>query len=1051
MLSKNKFCRLAIILALFCLIGTSVHSQEQTVDAQTKDQLKVIMAYLLETLYVSPEIGKQLSKQLQAKFESGAYKEITTPTKLAQALTRDLRELSKDLHLSVRYASGPGESGTILTPQGWERTKSSIFPTAPREPSTPQAGTAPADVQGPQRRAPELDARMANQLLESNYHFRETKYLSGNIGYLKLDGFAPGQAARDAAAKTMALLANSEGMIIDMRRCPGGTQEMVNFLASYFFDREPRLLLTSYFRPTGETVQNKTIADIPGKRMLDTDLYLLVSANTVSACEAFAYILQQYGRAKVIGERTAGAGNHNFFVPVGLGYSFSVSIGSVVHPRSGKGWQGEGVQPDTVVTPDDALETAHREALQKLISRTTDQNRKKELVTALQDVARNVESPKAVAPAPVAQASVATQKQSFSGVWVLDKAKSEGLPPSVDQTVTIAQDGDKVEVATKTTSERGEQNSKSTYVLDGKEAEAALSGPMPGNIVKGKQTARWSADGKGFESIDEGTFETPNGPATIKTSRKFRLSPDGATLVIEISREGPITQKSRRVFAKAANAGGAPAGSEASRKMSDAEIVKETETYLEQASAEDTFSGAVLIAKDGKPILKKAYGSANKSSNTANNVDTKFNLGSIDKSFTAVAIAQLVQQGKLSFNDPISKYLPDYPNKAVAAKVTIHQLLTHTSGMGMYFNEEFMKRRASLKTLSDLLPLFVNDTLDFEPGEKMQYSNAGYVVLGLVIEKLSGQNYFDYVRQHIFEPAGMKNTASYELDQKVPNLAIGYTNMGLTGRPEPGPRKDSTPHLTGRGSSAGGGYSTLDDLLKFGQALIDHKLLNKQYTDIVLSNKMPTGQPPAGYGFFSVQVNGALAIGNNGGGPGTNSTFSVYPELGYTVVVLSNYDPPSASKVNGKIRDLLLTNSAPIAGAPPASSAAQLSQSEQEVRKLEREWLDAYEQHDAVAMDRVLADDFKLTQSSGATQTKADIMAALKVARDTSRPEPKFSTEDVRSRVEGDTVILTGRFIQRMERDGQTRTMEAQYTDTYMKRQGRWQVVASLMTRIPSQ
>jgi CubicO group peptidase (beta-lactamase class C family) len=335
------------------------------------------------------------------------------------------------------------------------------------------------------------------------------------------------------------------------------------------------------------------------------------------------------------------------------------------------------------------------------------------------------------------------------------------------------------------------------------------------------------------------------------------------------------------------------------------EIVKETNGYLEQAAAEDTFSGAALIAKDGQPIFEKAYGLANKGSNTPNNVDTKFNLGSINKSFTSVAIAQLAQQGKLSFNDPIGKYLPNYPNKAVAAKVTIHQLLTHTSGMGMYFNEEFMQRRASLKTLADLLPLFVNDALAFEPGEKMQYSNAGYVVLGLIIEKLSKQNYFEYARDHIFRPAGMMNTDSYELEQKVPNLAIGYTSMGPTGRPEPGPRQENTPHLTGRGSSAGGGYSTLGDMLKFGEALLGHKLLNQQYTDIVLANQMPSGQPPSGYGFFSIEVNGTRAIGNNGGGPGTNATFTVYPELGYTVVVLSNYDPPSASKATSKIRELL--------------------------------------------------------------------------------------------------------------------------------------------------
>jgi CubicO group peptidase (beta-lactamase class C family) len=347
------------------------------------------------------------------------------------------------------------------------------------------------------------------------------------------------------------------------------------------------------------------------------------------------------------------------------------------------------------------------------------------------------------------------------------------------------------------------------------------------------------------------------------------------------------------------------AGPQASHKMSEAEIVKETESYLAQAIAEDTFSGAVLIARDGKPIFEKAYGLANQSGNIPNKVDTKFNLGSINKSFTSVAIAQLAEQGRLSFNDPISKYLPDYPNKSVAAKVTIHQLLTHTSGMGNYFNEEFMKRRAGLKTLADLLPLFVNETLAFVPGEKMQYSNAGYVVLGLIIEKLTGQNYFDYVRDRIFKPAGMMNTDSYELEQKVSNLATGYTSMGPTGRPEPGPRKDNTPHLTGRGSSAGGGYSTLGDMLKFGQALVGHKLLNQQYTDIVLSNQMPPGQPPAGYGFFSIEVNGTRAFGNNGGGPGTNSTFTVYPELGYTVVVVSNYDPPSASKVTSKIRDLV--------------------------------------------------------------------------------------------------------------------------------------------------
>lgn len=151
-----------------------------------------------------------------------------------------------------------------------------------------------------------------------------------------------------------------------------------------------------------------------------------------------------------------------------------------------------------------------------------------------------------------------------------------------------------------------------------------------------------------------------------------------------------------------------------------------------------------------------------------NRTDTRFNLGSMTKMFTAVAIAQLAELGKLSFHDPISRHLPDYPNEAVASKVTIHHLLTHTSGMGDYQNEKFYARLDQLRTLSDLVPLFVNDPLAFESGAKWDYSNAGFVVLGLIIEKVSGQDYFTYVKQHVFKPAGMTSTDFYERDKNVP-------------------------------------------------------------------------------------------------------------------------------------------------------------------------------------------------------------------------------------------------------------------------------------------
>lgn len=487
--------------------------------------------------------------------------------------------------------------------------------------------------------------------------------------------------------------------------------------------------------------------------------------------------------------------------------------------------------------------------------------------------------------------------------------------------------------------------------------------------------------------------------------------------------------------------------------------MRELETYLDNLSAEDKFSGAVLVAKDGVPIFKKAYGLANKSANVPNNTETKFNIASNNKMFTSVAVAQLAERGKLSFDDKISKYLPDYPNKAVADKVTIHHLLTHTSGMGNYQNEKFFEQIDKTKTLADLLPFYANEPLAFEPGAKYQYSNAGYAVLGLIIERLSGQSYFDYVRENIFKPAGMKDTDSFERGASVKNLAVGYTRMrmGQQGQqPDPNaPRIENTSMLPLKGTSAGGGYSTLDDLLKFAVALQNNKLLSKKYTEIITTGKIDVGGPMGkyAYGFGDKIVDGKHIVGHNGGSVGIAANFDMFPELGYTAVILSNYDPPAMFPVIMKIRELIP------GGSPTVSQQIQklqnekpLSPAEQEVRKLEREWLDAYEKRDAEAMNRIVADDFKLTFSDGRVQTKADILAQLKSEKDSGRPSPKLSTEDVQSRAEGsDKVILTGRFIQRMERDGQARMMQMRYTDTYARREGRWQVISSQLTRIQPQ
>src|SRR5256714_7536175 len=188
---------------------------------------------------------------------------------------------------------------------------------------------------------------------------------------------------------------------------------------------------------------------------------------------------------------------------------------------------------------------------------------------------------------------------------------------------------------------------------------------------------------------------------------------------------------------------------------------KELDSYFNTLVAENKLSGVVLVAKDGVTIASKAAGVANKATNAPIDVNTKFNLGSMNKMFTAVAVAQLAQAGKLSFTDTVGKHLPDYPNKDVANKVTIHHLLTHTSGMGMYWGEKFKEQREKLTTVAAHLPLFVTDPLSVPPGEKFQYSNSGYMLLGAIIEKVSGEDYYSYVAEHIYKPAGMSNTGFY--------------------------------------------------------------------------------------------------------------------------------------------------------------------------------------------------------------------------------------------------------------------------------------------------
>ena len=298
-------------------------------------------------------------------------------------------------------------------------------------------------------------------------------------------------------------------------------------------------------------------------------------------------------------------------------------------------------------------------------------------------------------------------------------------------------------------------------------------------------------------------------------------------------------------------------------KKNNAELIDAVQKYATGLEQEDKFSGVVLIAENNKPVFQKAYGYADREKKIPNTIEARFNIGSINKSFTHLAIDQLEAAGKLSYSDPIGKFLPDYPNKEAAEKVTVRELLDMTSGIGDFFGERYQTTpKQKLRTLEAYLPLFADKPLEFPPGSKWRYSNGGFVVLGLIVQKASGMDYYDYVWKHIFEPAGMKRTGSFEKDSLPADCARGYTRNGDSW-------KSNYETLPERGSSAGGGYSTVHDLLKYTIAL--------------------------GRGTITAKgVKEQAGMGIAGGAPGLNAALDWSPRSGYTVIVMSNFDPPTA-------------------------------------------------------------------------------------------------------------------------------------------------------------
>ncbi|HUR80443.1 MAG TPA: S41 family peptidase [Thermoanaerobaculia bacterium] len=332
---------------LLLLLSFSALAQDRPITSEERRILGKTMPHLLRTMYVIPEKGEALAKQLQAAFDSGKFDAATTALQLTEALNRELAS-ANDRHLNVRF--NPREaSRPALTVEAWEQQRAEL-----------RAGTA--------QRPPMRDYEREGMRI-ANYGVVSAQVLDGNVGYLKVNGFFPADETRAALTKAMAFLENSDAMIVDVRDCPGGNPETVAHLASYFFGPEKRVLMNHYHRPSDRKWESTTV-DVPGKRMPDADVYVL-TARTGSACEAFAFTLQQWGRAKTVGERSGGGGFNNMLIDVGLGLAFSVSAGTASHPKTGKGWEAVGVQPDIPTDAAKALDVAHAAALRSLESKTT--------------------------------------------------------------------------------------------------------------------------------------------------------------------------------------------------------------------------------------------------------------------------------------------------------------------------------------------------------------------------------------------------------------------------------------------------------------------------------------------------------------------------------------------------------------------------------------------------------------------------------------------------------------------------------------------------------
>ncbi len=374
---------------------------------------------------------------------------------------------------------------------------------------------------------------------------------------------------------------------------------------------------------------------------------------------------------------------------------------------------------------------------------------------------------------------------------------------------------------------------------------------------------------------------------TVTFERATRMGPDApleltlkgatgaaGTVMLEIDDASPPRITSLRLEGKGKAGGGTEAADGFRPPISAAMSVDELGTalggFLSKLTADDVFSGVVLVARNGTPVFHRAYGLADRANRIPNTTRTRFNVGSINKTFTQLAIGQLVAAGKLAYSDTIAKFLPDYP-QAPSRTATVQQLMDHAAGIADFFGpafaaapkDRFRSNADYARHVSTLPPTFA-------PGERRQYCNGCYILLGAIIEKASGMPYERYVAEHIFKVADMASTGYPQVDGIEPDIAIGYTRRS----PGDGTLRSNVYLHGASGSAAGGGYSTSSDLLAFVNARRAGRL---------------------------AKMEGGLGIA--GGAPGTSAVVEAGRE--WTVIVLSNLDPPAGERIGVAIMEAL--------------------------------------------------------------------------------------------------------------------------------------------------